>query len=184
MRRNGKIVKSAGLLVLLLAWAAFVSPAWAHTGGVLYLANEPAGPYEISTWALPQLLTTAEPVHLDILVLKPVPDGQTTQDFVLGADILVRASSLDGELVIVETSATNIDAQNELFYEAFLELEQPGAWQIEIIVDSTDGVGQASFEVVVERDSNINWYLIGGAAVVVVAAAIFVMRSRPEGKGA
>ena len=69
-----------------------------------------------------------------------------------------------------------------MFYEAFLDLEQPGNWQIEIIVDSTDGVGQASFEAVVERESNINWYLIGGAAVIVIAAAIFVMRSRPEGK--
>lgn len=184
MRKNGKIVKLAGLLALVLAWAAFVVPAWAHTGGVLYLANEPAGPYEISTWVLPQLLTTAEPAHLDILVLKPVPDGQATQDFVLGADILVRASSLEGDLVVVESPATNIDALNELFYESFLDLEKAGTWQFEIIVNSSDGVGQASFEAVVERESNINWYLIGGAALVVIAAAIFVMRSRPEGKGA
>ena len=168
------------MVVALLTWLILAVPAWAHTGGVLYLANEPAGPYEISTWVLPQLLTTAEPVHLDILVLKPVPDGQASQDFVLGADILVRASSLEGDLIVVESSATNIDVQNELFYESFLELEQPGKWQFEIIVDSVDGVGQASFEAIIEKDTKINWFLIGGLAVVVIAAAIFVMRSRPE----
>ena len=128
--------KAFAVMILLLGLMVTVWPAQAHTGGVLYLANEPCGDFEVSTWVLPQLVTTAEPTHFDLLVLEASVEGQVSQEFVLGADITLRATSLEGDLVVLEDTATNIDSENELFYEAVFNLEDEGEWQIDIVVDN------------------------------------------------
>ena len=153
----------------------------AHTGGVLYLANEPCGEFEVSTWVLPQIVTVAEPVHFDLLILSKSVDGQVEQKFILGADVTVRASTMDGELIQLEDKGSNINSDNELFYEAALMLEEEGQWQIDVLVDDGTNSCATNFVLIVENDSEIDWWMIGGAALVLVGAAIFVLRSRPRG---
>ena len=176
--KTKKLAVMTIMFVTLIAWAS--QRASAHTGGVLYLANEPCGVFEVSTWVLPQLVTVAEPVHFDLLILSASVEGQVEQEFILGADVTVRASTLEGDLIQLEDKGSNINSENELFYEASLALEEAGQWQIDVLVDDGENSCATNFVLIVEDDTEIDWWMIGGAVIVIVGAAIFVMRSRPR----
>ena len=175
-----RIWKYLFLPIALFGVLSYTKPVLAHAGGVLYLANEPSGDFEISAWVLPQLVTTAEPVHMDILILAPSVDGQVSQDFILGADIKVEATYMGDDMTIVNELEATVDTQNELFYLAIIPLLEDGEWQIDINASRGEQSGRASFVLLVERETQINWFMIGGALIVVLGAAVMILRSRPS----
>lgn len=178
----GRYKKSWQFVIITMAFVGnllHAKPTNAHGGGVLYLANELSGDFEVSAWVLPQVANTSEPLHIDILVLQPSAEGQANQDFILGADVNVLATYLGGDKTVVNEVAATVDTQNELFYQAIVLVSEAGEWQIDIDVRRGEEAGVASFVLDIEEDNRRNWYLIGGAVIVILAAAIFALRIRP-----
>ena len=157
-----------GLGGLLLA----ALPAAAHTEGVMQLAAAPAGSYMLTVWTSPDPAVVGE-LHVAIAVVQ-AEDASP----VLEADILIRLTPQDGGPAI-SGPATIENSENKFLHEAILEVNERGTYLVEIFVEGADGgAGQASFPLVVEGGSGLNWTLMLVAVAVVASAVILIARNR------
>lgn len=163
------------LLVLLLEYPT--GGALAHGGGVPQLTNAKAGPYRVSVWTQPDPLRAGE-VHFTVAVSQPGAVDQEAGSPVLDAVVelqLIPATGLDHALRVF---ATHDDAVNKLFYEADVDLPAEGVWQVVVSVKGPSGLDQTDFTIEVLPPSAFNWWIVlGGAAVVLVAAGWVVGKS-------
>lgn len=160
------VVVLAALLLLPLAAAA-------HTEGVMQLAAEPAGPYDLTVWTSPDPVTTAEPLHVAIAVVMAEDAAP-----VLEADVQVYLTPDDGGPAI-SGPATIENSDNKFLHEAILDVGNSGNYLVEISVQGADGgAGQVSFPLLVEGGGGVNWIVILAAIVVAAVVVILVLRNR------
>ncbi len=168
-----------GLLAMWLYGSSAV-PTAAHAGGTPLIINEPAGTFLVSLWSLPNSLVANQEANLIVALASPSPELNTRAGLVvLNADIDITLTTADGrETVTVQP--THAQATNKLFYEGYFVFPLEGEWQGEIRVSKDGESGTATFSVLVEPDGGreINWFLIGGTAVLLIGLGWFLWQSR------
>lgn len=168
------------LLSALLVAISLITPegqAEAHAGGQPQLINGQAGPFLVSVWSLPNPLVSG-----DVNFILAVAETQTINGIdeavvVLDADVELIFTSEDGETIRVD--ATHQNATNKLFYEAYFELPEAGEWNAVVNVNYEGESGSVPF--VASADTpplNINWTLLGGIALVLLAVGWFIWQAR------
>lgn len=172
-RGTTRRVRLALLGVALCALLLLPLGASAHTEGIMQLAAAPAGPYNLTVWTSPDPATTNEELHVAIAVV--LADDASP---VLDADVLVQLTpEADGP--VIEEAATIENSDNKFLHEAVIQVDENGAYQLDIFVEEADGAsGSASFPLVIEGGSGLNWVLIVIAVAVVSAAVILILRYR------
>lgn len=161
------------LLLLLALWPV---AAWGHGGGRPQIVREPAGPFLVSVWSLPDPLTVGE---VNLIVLVTSSEEGSLDQYVLDADIgLALTHDRSGEVVTAQ--ATHDEAVNKLFYESYFDVESGGGWTGEVTVTAGGQSGTAEFPLEIEgpEPAGINWTLYGGIAVAVVAGGWFLLQAR------
>jgi len=155
------------------------SPALAHGGGVVQLANAEAGPYLVSVWTQPDPPKVGL-WHVTVAVMEPPAPGETSEP-VLDAEVTIRLVSMEQNGEVLTAPATRQGASNKLFYEADLELPAEGQWQVEILVEGPAGAGSAGFEITaLPAASRINWTLVGGIALTLLTGGWLAWTFRPQ----
>jgi hypothetical protein len=165
-------------LAVLGALCAVCIPTgvWAHGGGAPQLTGEEAGPYRLYAWTSPDPWRAGD-VHIDIAVAQPALQGAEVP--VTDASVRLRLTGPDNGQPI-EMVAQPLEILNSFYYEADFELPAPGLWQVDIQVATPDGEGSAGFTVEALPPRTVNWLLVGGGALVFVAAtALWAMWSNP-----
>jgi hypothetical protein len=142
------------LIIALVLWVG-VMPVWAHGGGVLQVASEPAGPYKVSVWTSPSPLANGRPTHITIGIA-----GGPQNEPILDAAVQVRATSLSTNQTVA-TTATTEQATNKLFYEADFTLPEQTIYEIQVHVTGRDGEGTVAFEVEVLPQGHTSWWMVG-----------------------
>lgn len=178
-KTNRYIWRTAWLLAAVLISGGLVRLAAAHGGGTPQLISQTAGPFLLSVWTVPEPITEGE-VHFVVALAEP-SDNARSGVVVLDAIVDMVLESLDsGERIV--TAATHEQSDNKFFYEASVQLPESGRWRATLNASKDGQVGTAAFEFDVARPPlNINWGLIGGAAIVLLAVIWFIWQAR-EGK--
>lgn len=160
-------------LVALLAVMMFVvMPAAAHTEGVMQLAAEPAGPYNLTVWTSPDPVGVGE---LHVAIAAVLAEDASP---VLEADIQVQLTQ-EEEGATISGAATVENSENKFLHEAVLDVSESGNYLVTITIDGAEGeTGEASFPLLVEGGSTINWTLMLVAVAVVASAVILIARYR------
>ncbi|MDJ0754769.1 MAG: hypothetical protein QNJ45_14690 [Ardenticatenaceae bacterium] len=152
--------------------------AYGHGGGRPQLFREPAGPYLVSVWSLPDPMTVGE---VNLVVLVTGNQEGAVDNYILDADIDI---SLRRGLSTVETRATHDQATNNLFYESYFDIDRAGTWNVNVTVNGPAGEGTASFsmDVLDEGGTSINWLFYGGIGVgiLVIVGLIWQFMTEEE----
>ena len=143
----------------------------AHTEGPMQLASVPAGPFKITVWSSPDPAVVGE-IHIALAVTL-AEDASP----VLDADVQVTFKP-ENEGPSISAQATTENSENKFLYEAVTEIIESGYYEVVISLDAAEGTGEASFELEVESDSGINWYLIAAAVVIIVGLIYWGWRQR------
>lgn len=157
-----RIALLGGWLLLLLLPAV----AWAHGGGDLQVAAEPAGPFAVSVWTNPPTALTNETVHLTVGVAQQ-GDGAPVLDAVVQVTVLAKSEATTAVLTV---PATTEQSTNKLFYETDFVLPDSGTYTVVVAVRQAAGEGEVAFDLVVRPASN-RWYGWLAAGVVALLAA-------------
>lgn len=160
-------------LLVIVYGILSVAALQAHGGGVPRLTGEIAGPYRIFAWTQPEPLRVGE-MHLSIGVVKAAtgnPQSATALDeAVTDATVLIHLSPATADVAedapVLSISAVLQEQLGSYYYEADATLPIPGDWRFTIEVSSALGAGQAEFMGSVAAAREINWRLIGAAAVL------------------
>jgi hypothetical protein len=146
--------------------------ATAHGGGTPQLTNVAAGPYRLYAWSTPEPWRVGE-VHLSIAVTQAASGDQaaTGQIEVPVTDVAIEVTftQVGANRATAVVSAAPQALINEFYYEADTNLPTGGRWEVTVHVAGTEGSGSATFEVDVLPASTVNWGLIGGAAIILLA---------------
>ena len=156
------------IALCLATWPASVS---AHSGGAPVLVDQPAGPYRVFAWLEPDPPRVGN-VHLGIAVtLAPPPDAPPNPlvEPVTDANVQVTwtPQSQPGSAVVVR--ATPQSGLNGFYYEINTTVGVADLWHVEVLVQGPAGEGAASFAQQVLRARSVNWYVIAGAGVGLLA---------------
>jgi hypothetical protein len=167
----------AGATLLSLSHAGSVSPINAHGLGNRQLEQVEAGPYLISAWSDPETLKVGEELHITVSV------QDKNEEFVLDADVQVRANLETDFNQQASARATHENAVQKMFYEAELKLRQAGRWQITLTIEAEPGIGEATFSLPVESgnagDDEAPWLWIGaGLAGLGLMVGLGIQRIR------
>jgi hypothetical protein len=101
---------------------------------------------------------------------EPVPDAEVALSLVPSNG----GSSWQGE-------ASREESVNKLYYEADVTIPREGEWHVAVGVSGPAGSGSAEFQfVALER--GVNWMVVGGIAVAVVALGWWFVGIRGEEK--
>lgn len=176
-RKNARPLFIIAATAVLLLFTHLPNRLQAHAGGQTQLAEATAGPFLISAWSLPNPMVAGD-ANLVFALAQP-PDGFV----ILGADINLTLTPQSGGEPI-QVAATHENATNKLFYESYMPLSA-GVWQVDIHIAHNDQQGSAQFVLdVPPAPPPINWMLIGGIAVVVLAVLWFIWQARQEAQEA
>ena len=127
------LMAGAALCLTLLTGALLSRPAHGHSGGEPVVTAAPAGPFVLYVWLDP-VPAVAGSQHVTVSVNAPVSGTADETEPVLDAEVLVSATLAGAPDQTVSVLATHEQAANKLFYEARLELPQPGSWQLSIAI--------------------------------------------------
>lgn len=137
----------------ILLWLLLLArPLWAHGGGLLQIATEPAGPFLISVWTSPSRLEAENVAHVTVGVA-----GEDEAPVLDAAVFVELASVATGE--VWTAVATTAQATNKLFYEADMRLPEDGRYTMTIQVENAQGSGAVSFAIEILPEGQTNWYL-------------------------
>lgn len=170
--------------VLLLALGLFLVmgpfPASGHNGGEPRLVDVEAGDFRLSLWTLPVPLVTGE---VNFIVFVAESSDQDTfvraNTPVLDANVEMILERDGGETIFVEPNHDS--ATNQLFYETYFELTEPGSYTGIVSVESDGKTGEAGFSFEVGQGIlEINWFQYSGFAVLAVAIGWFVWQIRQD----
>lgn len=167
-----KIWVRLSLAVALLVLAA-PAAALAHGGGTPQLVDAPAGAYHVYAWTSPNPVRVGT-LHVTVALVDPA-DNQP----VLGADVQVQLTPPAGAATLpVTAQATHDEATIKTYYETDLEVATAGPWQVAIAYQTPQAAGSAGFDLEVKPKSFTNWFMLGGAALVVIVVGWFVWPKR------
>jgi hypothetical protein len=157
----------AGLGLILLA--GLVPPVKAHTEGKMQLAATPAGPFKLTVWTSPDPAEVGE-IHVAAAVVL-AEDASP----ILGADVLIELTPIEGEGEMLSALATAEDATNKFLYEAVFEVSETGMYRVNLTVAEDEGpTGEASFLIEVTSPSGFNWWLLIPVALGLGVVAFFL----------
>ena len=171
-------------LTLLLLWLVTCSlffagtgRVWAHGGGTPQLTSEQAGPYRVYAWTEPEPWRKGD-VHISLAVTMPPPTDTVIDDNLVAnqleqpvkdADVLVRFTAIDTPGEAIAVAAVPQEFMNGYYYEVDTTLPTAGAWSVEVDVTGPDGRGTVDFAVDALTARTVNWWLIGGGIVGLLA---------------
>lgn len=138
LRRRRWLVPALAL-AFALAWPG--RPGLAN-GGIIQLARQPAGPYEVT------VQTSPSPIRVGTVDVSVLVQRAGSDDLVQDARVTVTAKPVGQPSTSSPYEATHEQATNKLFYAANVELATEGRWRIGVDVrHPTLGAGTVSFEV-------------------------------------
>jgi hypothetical protein len=138
----------------------------------MQLAAVPAGPYKVTAWTSPDPARVGE-VHVAVAVTL-AEDASP----VLDAEVSVMLNPL-GDGSPISAPATTDNSENKFLYEAILTTEEGGTYETIISILGSDGAhGDASFELEIESDSSVNWFLVSSAIIILAALLYLVVKRR------
>jgi len=159
--------------VILLAGATSRS-AYAHGGGVVQVADAPAGPYLVTIWTSPTTARAGRALHLTVAI-NEVLDGIPSP--VLDADVSIELVPVDADASTVTAQATSSQSVNKLLYETDMTVSESGRYTVRVIVAGPAGGGMTSFLIVVEPERPLDW-LVLALVVLGLFIALLLLRSR------
>jgi hypothetical protein len=141
---------SAGLLFML--WLMLVTPASAHNGPPFpIIENRKIGPCTIALWTHPDVGTGAFYVFVE-----PTPGSQVPED--LKIEIGVQPAT--GRLPEVFYSAKRMKSRGQVQYNAQAEFDKQELWRVRLVVQSSQGSGEATTQVEVTPPGFGRWDLL------------------------
>ncbi len=162
------------IIWLLASLVIIVGPLSAHTEGKLQLSAVPAGPYQLSVWTSPDPATVEE-LHVALSIVL-AEDASP----VLDAAVTVRLTNQDdGSTYTAE--ATTEDSENKFLYEAIIEPETEGLYEVTILVIGRgDLQGGVSFSLEIVDDSGFSslWFI--PVALVIIAGAYYLFYTKKD----
>ncbi len=172
---------AAALCAAFVAASIVAGTAAAHGGGTPQLSDTAAGPYRLFVWTQPEPWRAGE-AHLTVAVILPTAsstDGQGQP--VMDAAVTVALAGPGGEALQVDAVPPALLSNPT--YEADTRLPAAGPWQVTVEVAGQEGAGAAQFSVEVLPARTVNWALLAGGAVILVAivgmAGLRARRSQP-----
>lgn len=160
-------------LGLLLGSLVMLRPAQAHGGGTPQLTNVPFGPHLLSVWTNPTPARVGV-VHITAALAERVEGvgGVTAGAPVLNQPVTLTLTPPAGGTPLTAT-ATHATADNKLFYEADMRLEQAGDWEVSL---QAGDWGPQSFILTVQPAAAFPWPV--AAAAGLAAAGVIWLRAR------
>jgi hypothetical protein len=173
---------AATRLLALLAWIVLTAISArdlaAHGGGTARLVDEPVGPYSLYVWTKPDPIRIGR-AHFTVGVFSR-PAGSAQDEPVLDADVeLALVSKAGGNGW--QGRASREASVNKLYYEADVTIPAEGEWQVTVRISGPSGGGSAEFNLIAV-EAGINWMLVGGAAVAIVASGWWFFGLRQQEK--
>ena len=118
-----------------LLWLMLAIPARAHNGPPFpIIENKTVGPYVVALWTHPDVGTGTFFVLVD-----PIPGGKIPADLKIGIGVQPEG----GRLAEVIYPATRDDTRGQVEYKASAEFDRDEFWKIRLILQSTQGGGEA-----------------------------------------
>jgi copper resistance protein C len=170
--RASVLLSLLGILAALVGAAGLPRPTWGGHGGVVQLSRVAAGPYVVSVWTQPSPPTPG-PWRVDVAVMHE--GGVAVTDAV----VRVRAESLQGAAMPVETDALREADPLGVRYRANLTLGAAGPWRVSVSVSGPAGPGALTFPVDVEPPRPGWWGLAAlGAGGLLILTVFATLRRR------
>src|ERR1700691_3536861 len=146
--------KSAGvsvglLIVLLLVWP---TPAGAHNGPPFpIIENKKVGPCIVALWTHPDVGTGAFYVFIE-----PVPGSTVPGDL----KIEIGVQPVTGRVPEVRYAAERVKSHGPLQYNAQAEFDRQELWRVRLVIQSSQGDGEATTQVEVTPPGFGRWDLL------------------------
>jgi hypothetical protein len=141
---------SVGLLfVILLAWPM---PAGAHNGPPFpIIENQKVGPCIVALWTHPDVGTGAFYVFVE-----PVPGSAVPDDL----KIKIGVQPLTGRLPERFYEAERVKSHGQAEYNAQAEFDRQEPWRVRLVIQSSQGAGEATAQVEVTPPGFGRWDLL------------------------
>jgi hypothetical protein len=174
----------ATALGLILAWlptSPWVAPAHAD-GGTLRVWDRQDG-YEVAVFTAPSPFV-AGPVDISVLVLDPA-SGEPVPD----ATVIVKVAPIGRPEAAELHPATSGAATNKLFHAAVFELNEPGSYMVEVVIEGARQKARVRFELQAANGLSRRmdlWPWIGWPALVILLYGIhqwLIWRKTRPGRG-
>jgi hypothetical protein len=146
--------KSAGvsvglLIVLLLVWP---TPVGAHNGPPFpIIENKKVGPCIVALWTHPDVGTGAFYVFVD-----PAPGGTIPDDL----KIKIGVQPVTGRLPEKFYEAAHVKSRGQVEYNAQADFDRQELWRVRLVIESSQGGGEATAEVQVTPPGFGRWDLL------------------------
>jgi hypothetical protein len=136
-RRKGPEETSFGLLVVLLLMLP--TPAGAHNGPPFpIIENKKVGPYIVALWTHPDVGTGAFYVFVE-----PVPGSAVPDDL----KIKIGVQPVTGRLSETFYEAERVKSHGPVQYNAQAEFDRQELWRVRLVIQSSQGGGEATAQV-------------------------------------
>src|SRR5579864_7906531 len=149
-RRTGERASSVGLLAAL--WLLLTPAARAHNGSPFpIIENQKIGPCIVALWTHPDVGTGAFYVFVE-----PVPGGAIPNDL----KIKIGVQPLTGRLPETFYDAQRVKARGQVQYNAQAAFDRQELWRVHLVVQSAQGDGEATTQVLVSPPGFGRWDLL------------------------
>jgi hypothetical protein len=139
-----------GLLVVL--WLVLPMPALAHNGPPFpIIENRKVGPCIVALWTHPDVGTGAFYVFVE-----PLPGALVPDDL----KIAIGVQPITGRLPEKVYEATRIKAHGQVQYNAQAEFDRQELWRVRLVIQSSQGGGEATTQVEVTPPGFGRWDLL------------------------
>ncbi|MGA2389779.1 MAG: hypothetical protein ABSF97_12505 [Candidatus Sulfotelmatobacter sp.] len=150
LNRSKSVGVSVGLLiVLLLVWP---TPVGAHSGPPFpIIENKKVGPCIVALWTHPDVGTGAFYVFVD-----PGPGGTIPDDL----KIKIGVQPVTGRLPEKFYEAAHVKSRGQVEYNAQADFDRQELWRVRLVIESSQGGGEATAEVQVTPPGFGRWDLL------------------------
>ncbi len=149
-RRRGAEEISIGLLVVLLL--ALPMPARAHNGPPFpIIENKKVGPCIVALWTHPDVGTGAFYVFVE-----PPPGGSIPDDL----KIKIGVQPVTGRLPEKFYDAERVKSRGQVQYNAQADFDRQELWRVRLVIQSSQGSGEATADVEVTPPGFGRWDLL------------------------
>ena len=150
LNRSKSVGVSVGLLiVLLLVWP---TPVGAHNGPPFpIIENKKVGPCIVALWTHPDVGTGAFYVFVD-----PAPGGTIPDDL----KIKIGVQPVTGRLPEKFYEAAHVKSRGQVEYNAQADFDRQELWRVRLVIESSQGGGEATAEVQVTPPGFGRWDLL------------------------
>lgn len=163
--------------LLLTAYCLLSVPiAAAHGGGEVQLSAVEAGPYQLTAWMNPGRPVAGRTIHITVALA----DGED-MSAVLDASVMVEVWSRETGERMFAAPATTEQSANKLYYETDFILTEMGPVEVRLLLEGTEGRGEASYTMEVGT-ARLNWWLWGAMIGIALVALVVLWRSWGKAK--